>query len=1051
MSSEPSGLNDAEVAARIERGDVNRVAARTSRPISEIIRANVLTRFNALLGTLFVVILVVGPWQDALFGGVLIVNALIGIVQEIRAKRMLDLLALTIQPNAHVVRAEQRMTIPAENIVLDDIVELGAGDQVLVDGIVLTTQDLEIDESLVTGESEPVSKQPGDQILSGSFIVAGTGRCRATRVGASAYAHRLATEAKRFHLARSELRDGINRILRYVTWAIVPTAALLLVSQLAGQAPLAAMLLFSASGVVAMVPEGLVLLTSLAMAVGSIRLARKRTLVQDLPAIETLARVDTICIDKTGTLTEREPKVERVDMLEEDFPNALRALAAVAAADPHPNATLQAIGRAYPCNEPPHVVGFVPFSSAAKWSGATLSDLGNWVLGAPDVLLTAMPGHDIARRRAQQHAQAGFRALLLARTGDDLLSGQLPHDLVPVAFVLLVERVRADAAEAVQYFREQGIAIKVLSGDHPDTVSQIASRVGISHDVPIDAKTLPADADTLTELVKRHAVFGRISPQQKQSVVASLQANGHVVAMIGDGINDILALKTADVGIAMGNGADATRAVSQLVLLDNRFASLPAVITEGRRVIGNVERLAALFLTKTVYAMLLAFIVGVAGVTFPFLPRHLTLVGALTIGIPAFFLSLEQNAERARPGFVKRVLVFAVPAGLFVASATFAVYVLVHAYLGIGADETRTAATTTLFSIALWALVLVARPLTLRRRLLLAGMAGLFAVVFGDPELRVFFALTSLPWRTWFVVAGIVIIAVGILHWSAAVASHAPSETMTSRPLTTKDILAWLLGADSPKWFVLAAAVLVVGGSWLFFGILEDVVTHDPLVDVDVLVYRLLQSTRTPAFDSMMVAITELGDVQVLLPIVGSVLVWFIARRLWLAAGYWLAAIGVAELLTKVLKLVLHRPRPGVLYLGIEEFSFPSGHATMSVVVYGFLAFLLCRGQDAGLRKRVTLIAATLVMLIAFSRLYLGAHWLSDVLGGMAFGTAWIALLAMAYVYQSTEDIWPRQLTVLVVALLFVAGSVHIGFHHAGDIQRYAPSQETPNNSSSFR
>jgi cation-transporting ATPase E/undecaprenyl-diphosphatase len=1037
MSIESCGLTALEVAARTERGDVNRVTARTSRSISEIIRANILTRFNALLGTLFVVILIAGPWQDALFGGVLIFNALIGIVQEVRAKRILDRLAFMTQPTARVIRAGQTVTIPAENIVLGDIVELASGDQVLVDGIVLTCQSLDIDESLITGESEPVPKRPGDEILSGSVVLAGTGRCRSTRIGASAYAHHLASEARHFHRASSELHDGIDQILRYVTWAIVPTAALLFATQLASHESLAAVLLLSAAGVVAMVPEGLVLLTSLAMAVGSIRLARKQTLVQDLPAIETLARVDTLCIDKTGTLTEREPQVERVDLLEGNQSDAQRVLAAVVAADPRPNATLRAIGRACAEDVHPNVVEFIPFTSANKWSGVTLDGLGSWILGAPEILLTAMPGHAAVQQRAQEHAQAGHRVLLLARAGAAQLSSQLPCDLVPVAFVLLEERVRADAAEAVQYFREQGVAIKVLSGDHPETVGQIAARIGIAHDAPLDARALPGDADALSELLKRRSVFGRISPQQKQSVVAALQAKGHVVAMIGDGVNDILALKKADVAIAMGSAADATRAVAQLILLDERFASLPTVIAEGRRVIGNVERLATLFLTKTIYAMLLAFIVGVAGATFPFLPRHLTLIGALTIGIPAFFLSLERNSSRPHPGFVKRVLGFAVPAGMFVAGATFAVYVLVRGYLGVSEEGARTAAATTLFAVALWVLVLVARPIMPGRRLLVSCMVGLYLVVLSEPELRALFALSLLPWRAWLAIIGITAIVVSVLHWSAAVAAHQPSVAIKSRPLTIKGVLAWVLSADSPKRFVLAAAVLVVGSAWLFFGVLEDVLTHDPLVDVDANVYRLLQSGRTSGIDSMMVAITELGDVHVLLPVIGGTLAWFVGHRLWISAGYWLAAVGVAELLTKVLKLVLRRPSPGMSYLGIEEFSFSSGHATMSVVVYGFLAFLLSRGLMAQSRKHIAVIAAIAITLIAFSRLYLGVHWLSDVLGGMAFGSAWIALLAIAYVYQSTEDIRPRQLTLFLAALILVAGSVHIGFHHAGDVSRY--------------
>ncbi|MCL5965771.1 MAG: HAD-IC family P-type ATPase [Deltaproteobacteria bacterium] len=1039
MPTEFPGLTDAEVRARIARGDVNRVAMPTSRTAMEIVRANVLTRFNAILGTLFVVIVTTGPWQDALFGGVFVVNTLIGIVQELRAKWMLDRLALVSQPKTRAVRSGQIADIPAGEIVLDDILELAPGDQVVVDGVMLGALGLEVDESFLTGESAAVPKRPGEEVLSGSFVVAGTGRCRVTRVGASAYGHRLASEAKRFSLAHSDLRAGINRILRYITWAIVPTAALLFAGQFVVQAQVGDALLFSAAGVVAMVPEGLVLLTSLALAVGAVRLARRRTLVQDLPATETLARVDVICLDKTGTLTEREPRVERIELLG-DHPDAMDALAALAVAESRPNATLRAIGRAHPREQGHAATDSVPFSSARKWSGATLDELGTWVLGAPEVLLAEIPGSDTVRRRAEEHARSGRRVLLLARTGDRLLSDRLPGDLVPAALVLLTEQVRADAAEMLRYFDTQGVTIKVLSGDHPATVSQVATQLGIAHGGdPVDARALPQDAETLAGLVETRSVFGRISPQQKQSLIASLQANGHVVAMVGDGVNDVLALKRADIGIAMGAGAGAARAVSHLVLLDNRFASLPSVIAEGRRVIGNVERLAALFLTKTVYAMLLAVAVGVADVTFPFLPRHLTLVGALTIGIPAFFLSLERNDQRARPGFVGRVLRFAVPSGLFVAGATFAAYALIHTYSGGDLAQARAGATVALFAMASWVLVLVAQPLTPRRWLLLGGTVTAFMTVLGVPPLRAFFALERLPLEAWLAVAAIALAAAGVLHWSASVAARAPAEAMKTRPLRRKEIVAWLVSADSPKWFLMAAAVFVVGGAWLFFGVLEDVISHDPLVDVDVFVYHLLQSLRTPAMDRVMIAATELGDAQVLLPVMLVALAWLLSYRLWLTAGYWLAAIGVAEVLAKVLKLALHRPRPAAFYGGIEQFSFPSGHATMSVVVYGFLAFLLCRNARPGLRKVVISLTATLIGLIALSRLYLGAHWLSDVLGGASFGVAWIAALAIAYEYQSHEQLRPKNFAALMLATLIIAGGAHIALSHDADRLRYAP------------
>lgn len=556
---------------------------------------------------------------------------------------------------------------------------------------------------------------------------------------------------------------------------------------------------------------------------------------------------------------------------------------------------------------------------------------------------------------------------------------------------------------------------------------------------PVDARTLPENAEALANLAETRSVFGRISPQQKQSVIAALQAKGHVVAMVGDGVNDVLALKRADIGIAMGTGTGAARAVSQLVLLDNQFSNLPAVIAEGRRIIGNVERLAVLFLTKTVYAMLLAVAVGIADITFPFLPRHLTLVGALTIGIPAFFLSLEQNAERARPGFVGRVLRFAAPAGLIIAAATFAAYAMVHTYLGSSLEIARSAATVALFAVATAVLVIVAQPLKPMRGVLVGSMVAAFVIVLGLPWLQTFFALGALPTDVWLAVSGIVTVSAALLHWNSLAAAHSPSEAMKSRPLRAKAVVEWLLGVESPKWFLMVSAVLVVGGSWLFFGVLEDVVSHDPLVEVDAFVYHMLQALRTPIVDRMMVAITELGDVQVLLPVILVALMWFIAQRAWLTAGYWLAAIVVAEVLAKVLKLTLHRQRPGAMYDGIEQFSFPSGHATMSVVVYGFLAFLLCREMRPNLRQKVISLTAILVASIALSRLYLGAHWLSDVLGGISFGVAWVAALAIAYEYQSHEQLQPEKFAAIMAATVVVAGIAHITLSFGADLLRYAP------------
>jgi cation-transporting ATPase E len=752
------GLTHEQVAERRALGQVNDISVVPSRTVGQIVRANVLTRFNALLGSLLVVILIVGPIQDALFGFVLIANAGIGIYQELRAKRTLDSLAVLTAPHARVVREGQVSEVPLDQCVLDDVLALQPGDQIVVDGEVLRSSGLEVDESLLTGESEPVLKAPGDEVLSGSFVAAGDGRFRATRVGKQAYAAQLAEQGRRFGLTHSELRSGIDKILRIVTWLLIPTATLVVISQLRSHASVPDAIRGSVAATVAMVPEGLVLLTSVAFAVSVVRLARRRVLVQELPAVEVLARVDVLCIDKTGTLTEGRLLVDHVEELGEDGTHE-HALAALAASDPHPNATLRAIGESFSQRPKGWSAGkTVPFSSARKWSGAAFGTKGSWVLGAPDVLLG--PTEREYLDRAREHAEAGRRVVLLARTDAPLDGEALPTPVVPVAFVILTDRVRETASATLGYFDRQDVRVTVISGDHPDTVAAVARRVGLAGaDEPFDAKGLPTERDALAQVLETHSIFGRVTPQQKRSMVEALQSRGHVVAMTGDGVNDVLALKDADIGIAMGSGSSATRAVAQLVLLDSTFDPLPSVVGEGRRVLGNIERTSNLYVTKTVYAFLIALAVGVVGVEFPFLPRQLTLIGALTIGIPSFFLALAPNDERARPGFLARVLRFTIPAGALAAVATFLGYVLAKNEAGISLAEAQTAATMVLIFIGFLILTVIAAPLTTWRLALVWAMPALFLVVMAVPAAREFFALYPPPlivWLAGFGIAGLV-------------------------------------------------------------------------------------------------------------------------------------------------------------------------------------------------------------------------------------------------------------------------------------------------------
>lgn len=742
------GLSTAEVAERRADGRTNDVPDPTSRTVAQILRANVVTPFNALLGVLLVVIIAIGEYRDALFGFVLVANALIGIIQEVRSKRSLDALAVLNAPHAMVRRDGVEVDIPSKDIVLDDIIVLSLGDQIAVDGEVLDSTNLEIDESLLTGEADPVAKVAGDDVMSGSFVVAGSGVIRATAVGAEAYAFRLSSEARRFSLVRSELRTGINQIIKIVGWMMPPIAVLLITAQLSTHEGFVEATQGSVAGLVAMVPEGLVLLTSIAFAVGATRLAEKKVLTQELAAIEGLARVDTVCLDKTGTLTEGALTLSTLEHLGGDASEAPSVLAAMGAADDHPNPSLLAIASAYP--DPPGwtLTSSVAFSSARKWSAASFADHGAWYLGAPDILLDhaeAGPALDDARRRLDHYSSRGQRVLLLASSPDGLHDETLAPRIVPAALVVLDERLREAAPATIAYFGRQDVTVKIISGDSPVTVGAVARRVGVpGADDPVDARDLPEDTDALAAVLESHSVFGRVTPQQKRAMVHALQSRGHTVAMTGDGVNDTLALKDADVGVAMGSGSAAARAVARFVLLDNDFALFPSVVDEGRRVIANVERVANLFLTKTFYAVVLALVIGIGRLPFPFLPRHFTLLSALTIGLPGFFLALSPNNRRAVSGFLRRVLRFAIPAGAIAGIATLVSYVVARADIGTGEAtlaETRTIAVITLFTITLWVLTILCRPFNSAKVVLVTAMLALFIAALTIPFSRDYFDL----------------------------------------------------------------------------------------------------------------------------------------------------------------------------------------------------------------------------------------------------------------------------------------------------------------------
>jgi cation-transporting ATPase E len=767
------GLTAAQVAERVAAGQVNAVKDRNARSLGDIVRANTFTYFNALIGSLWVLMLVSAPLIDSLFGLVIVVNTAIGIVQEYRAARTLSKLSLVHQQQATVLRDGDEQVVPPNEVVLDDLIVVSTGDQMLVDSVVVHGSGLELDESLLTGEADPVEKRPDDDVISGSFVVAGSGVVRATRIGHDSYAAQLADEASKFSLTRSELRDSIQRFIKYVSFALIPVGILLFVSQWnATDGNIRASIAGTVPGIITMVPEGLVLLTSVAMAVSVIRLAQRQALVQDMPAVEVLARVDVICVDKTGTLTEPGMALQQVVVLDDSLP-VDDALGALGASEPEPNPTLVAVASRYPATEGWAVISTVPFSSSRKWSSATFTDHGAWVLGAPEMLL---PDGDPVRSRADDLAGVGARVLLLARSAGAPDAETGPGELSAAALVVISQTLRSDAAETVRYFLDQDVRIVVISGDNAVTVGAIAAEAGIpGADSPRDARDLPEDREELAAALDGSSVFGRVTPAQKRAMVGALQSRGHVVAMTGDGVNDVLALKDADLGIAMGSGAGATRSVAQIVLLDDRFSVMPSVVAEGRRVLGNVERVSDLFLTKSFYAMVVSIATVLLVLPFPFLNRHLTVVTALTIGIPAFFLALLPNHQRFRAGFFRRVLKFAVPAGVITAICAYATYGYVLR-LGDEVGVARQAAVVTLFVVQWWVLVQVARPMNLLRGLIVGGSILGFLVVLYVPWISNLFDLSWQPDRAGFVALGIGVLGAAAVSVAHAVSGHGKVE-----------------------------------------------------------------------------------------------------------------------------------------------------------------------------------------------------------------------------------------------------------------------------------
>ena len=796
-----TGLTPKEVVQRIESGQSNAVKTSTSRSVQDIVRANVFTLFNGIIFAAMVLVLITGSWRDAVFGFVIIINTGIGIVTELRAKRTLDRLSILVASEFLVHRDGRDVEVPHNEIVLDDLLWIRAGEQVPADGQIIQTWGLELDESMLTGESRTVRHKVGEQVYSGATAVSGMALVKVNAVGSHSYAATLTAQAKVYKKTVSDLNKGINTILKFMTFLVVPLCILLILSQIHTVGGWGTALstgewrqavVSAVAGVVGMIPEGLVLLTSLNFAVAAMRLARHNTLVQELESVETLARVDALNLDKTGTITDGGIAFNRLVML--GSANAAAEQAATQSLydccnEEQPNGTGQAVlaglkAQGYGAGA---VESRVPFSSARKWSAVRKSG-ETWYMGAPEVIISALEGdYSSVLQQVNEYANDGNRVLLVARSTAPLSEGscrqkrlrdaveganvsdgpQLDVQAEPVALVLCSEKIREDAERTLAWFREQGVRCRVISGDNPVTVGAIARRVKLTGDhepVAMDARELPEDVNELARVLENVDVLGRVLPDQKKAIVQALHTQNHVVAMTGDrendpiaagmvamtddGVNDALAIKEADLGIAMGNAAPATKAVAQVVLVDSKFSHLPDVVARGRQVMANMERVASLFLVKTVYSALISLGVVLTQIPYPYLPRHITYIGALTIGMPAFILALAPNTRRYIPGFLKRVVTFALPGGIATAlSVLLASWTLPNVMgwdvVNNDADLSALRATSAiiLFLMGVFVLARVARPLNSWRGALVAGFAAAGIIGAFIPFVANFFAL----------------------------------------------------------------------------------------------------------------------------------------------------------------------------------------------------------------------------------------------------------------------------------------------------------------------
>ena len=773
MSATPSeGLTSAEAAER-RRALGEPQADRTSIPLRAIIRRNVFTLINLITLGFLVLILISGAWKDALFAVVIVINSCIGIVQEVRAKRMLDRLALLIAPRATVRRDHTTIEILADEVVPDDIVELQPGDQVVADGEIVEARGLAIDESILTGESDQVSRRPGDTIYSGSYCAAGAGVYRVSAVGAAAYANRLTNAAKQTTDQRSPLQLDIDRLLRVLLLLMIPLSGALLIAFRIHSTDFQQAAETATAGLISVVPEGLILLTSITFALGAVKIGRAGALVQRLNAVESLAGVDTICVDKTGTLTDGSLRLARVVAAPERTEDGVRRLVGrLAASAEIRSGSSDAIAAEIPLPAEA-VLAELPFSSRWKWSGVQLADI-TIVLGAPEVLgagALAKTVTDFQEQRGRVLVVGTAHGLPAIPEGDDDPL-PLPVGFEPAGLIVLEEQMRADATEVVAFFRAQGVDLKVISGDAPRTVEAVAGAAGFGDITAISGADLPmGDLEALGDVAITHSVFGRITPEQKRELVDALRRRGRYVAMIGDGVNDVPAMKAARMSIALGSGSQIAKGVSDMVLLNGSFSSLPQGVAEGRRILANIRRVAKLFVAKSAFAATLILTIGITGAAYPLLPRHLTLAAAFMVGIPAFVLAVAPSVGLpTKVPFLRDLLRFSVPGGVVSAIGVLAAYGITRSLPGYNLEDARSTALLVLIFIGYYLILLLEDEAIEHSNVrawgvgvLMVGLVVGVIAAYEIPFVADFFALTPPDFTEWLVILGSVIIAIGIL------------------------------------------------------------------------------------------------------------------------------------------------------------------------------------------------------------------------------------------------------------------------------------------------